>query len=108
MNTTEIDPFWKRVKTLIRAHKISQEEFASYIGISFNTLKTWFRNNRIPDAYTAHDIAVALGVSVEYLVTGEDRKALEEREKQTLLRKTAALDIEKMAVMIKKNAKLIG
>jgi len=108
VRTLDVDPFWERVKKLIRAHKISQEKFSAYIGISFNTLKTWLKFNRIPDAYTAHDIAVSLGVSVEYLVTGEDGKAMEIREKEAIDRKTAAADIKKLALQIKKNASVIG
>ena len=108
MKVLNVDPFWERVKQLTKAHKISLEKFAGYIGISHNTLKGWIRFNRIPNAYTAHDIAVALGVSVEYLVTGIDGKASESREREALTRKTAAAEIKKMTRLIKKNAKLIG
>jgi len=59
-------PFWDRTKKLIRAHKISQEKFAAYIGINFNTFKTWLYYRRIPDAITACDMADALGVSNVY------------------------------------------
>ena len=108
MKTPYLDPFWERVKKLIRAHKITQEKFAAYIGVSFNTFKSWLRFNRIPNAYVCHDIAVALGVSVEFLVEGVDGKAMEKREQEALARKTAAGDIKKMARLIRRSAAMIG
>ena len=107
MEAKYIDPFWKRVKKLIRANKISQEKFAASIDLSYNTLKTWLSFNRIPDAYTTCDIAHALGVSVEYLIKGTDYKAIEKRKKEIFIRKTAAKEIKKMAFLINKNAGLI-
>lgn len=100
--------FWSRVKDLIRAHKISQEKFASYIGMKYSTFKSWIYNNRIPDIFTGHDMAIALGVSMEYLVTGNDGQAAEIRSKQVLERKIAAREIKKMAKIIQKDARLIG
>ena len=108
MSTSSVDPFWQRVKKLIRAHKLTQEKLASQINISYNTFKGWLQYNRIPDAYTAYDIAVALGVTVEYLVEGVDGKAKEIREKKLITRKAAAANIKKMAIQIRKNAGLIG
>ena len=108
MRTSNVDPFWERVKRLIRAHKISQKKFASYINMSYDTLRSWLKFNRIPDVYTACDIADALGVSMEYLVRGTDGKAAEGRERQVIKRKTAAADIKKLALKIKKDACLIG
>jgi len=108
MGIKEIDPFWERAKKLIRAHKITQNEFSAYIGVNYATFKCWLYFNRIPDAYTCCDIAEALGVSVEYLVRGKDGKAMEDREKDALVRKTAAAQIKKMSGIIRKNAGLIG
>ena len=101
------NPFWARVKKLIRAHKISQEKFAAYLGINFYTFKSWIYYNRIPDVITAYKMAIALGVTIEYLVTGNDGKAMEIRKNQTLERKTAAAEIKKMARKIEKNTRMI-
>ena len=108
MRTSNVHPFWERVKRLIRAHKISQKKFCTYIGISYDTLRSWLKFNRIPDIYTACDIADALGVSVEYLARGTEGKAMECREREAIRRKTAAADIKKLALKIKKDASLIG
>jgi transcriptional regulator with XRE-family HTH domain len=90
----------------MRAHKISQEKFAAYIGMSFGTFRNWIRYDRIPDIYTACDIADALGVSVDYLARGEDgtRISLKNREKTVYIRKTAIANIKKMAKKIVKDA----
>ena len=108
MRTPEAIPFWERAKKLIRAHKISQEKFAAYIGISFGTLKNWLCYGIIPDAETTYNIAVALGVSMEYLIKGTDGAANEQRKREALTRKIAAADIKNMALEIEKNAGLIG
>ena len=100
-------PFWVRVKKHIRAHKISQEKFAAYVGINFYTFKSWIYYNRIPDVITAYRMAIALGVTIEYLVTGSDGKAMEIRKNQARERKTAAAEIKKMARQIEKNTRLI-
>jgi len=84
MGTKILDPFWDRVKRLMKAHKISQKDFSAYINVSLQTFKCWLYYNRIPDAYTSCDIAEAL------------------------IRKTAAAEIRKMSKIIRKNARLIG
>jgi transcriptional regulator with XRE-family HTH domain len=90
------DKFWTRVKTLARAHKISLENFAAYIGIPRSTFYSWSKYNRIPDILTAYAIAAALGVSMEYLVTGADGYAARKRMKQTESRKNAKIKMQKM------------
>jgi transcriptional regulator with XRE-family HTH domain len=93
----EMRDFWSRVKKLITAHRISQEHFAEYIDVPLATFKGWIHYDRIPDAFTAYRIAVALGTSVEYLITGNDGEAVETRMKQTSERKSAAERMRKLA-----------
>ena len=104
MKTPKLDPFWERTKKLLRAHKITQKKFSAYIGIKYATLKSWLYFSRLPDVYTACDIADALGVSVNFLVRGDDTKAVENREHRILKRKSAAAEIKKMALQIRKSA----
>lgn len=68
----DANTFWSNVKPLIKSKKITQQVLADDIGISFNTLQSWITKDRLPDVVSAFKIARALGVSVEYLVTGED------------------------------------
>ena len=107
-NRIDTFTFWERVKKLVRAHKISQEKFAAYLGINFSTFKSWLHFDRIPDVFTACDIADALGVPVEYLVRETKAAAIEHRRKLTFARKIAAADIKKMARRIEMNARMIG
>jgi transcriptional regulator with XRE-family HTH domain len=101
-------PFWERAKILIRAHKISQEKFAAYVGVSFGTFKHWICYGLLPDVETAVNIADALGVSVEFLVRGTGGKSLENRKEEAFIRKTAARAIKEMASKIEESAGLIG
>jgi transcriptional regulator with XRE-family HTH domain len=91
----------------MKTHKITQAETAKIIGIPVGTLRNWIYNNRIPDVETACDLAVILGVTVDYLVYGKDRKPTEERMSRLLERKTAAARINKLAKVILDQSKQI-
>ena len=89
--------FWKRVKYLIRTHNTSQEKIAGYVGIPYGTFRNWIYKDWVPDLQTACNLAVALGVSVEYLVWGNERDAIKERMDRLQERKTAAKRINMLA-----------
>ena len=91
-----VDDFWGRVEHQIKAHKISRKEFAEYINVPYSTFKSWLYYKRSTEVGTAYDIATALGVSVEYLVTGAEGKNEKERLKQTETRKSAGAEIKKL------------
>ena len=97
-------PFWERVKYLIKTHKTTQDEIAGLIGIPLGTLRNWMYNNRLPDVETGCDLAVVLGVTVDYLVYGKNRKVIKERMSRLLERKTAASRINKLAKDILKQS----
>ena len=82
--------FWDRVKPLVRAHKMTQKQFAEYLGIPYNTLLGWIRYQRIPDTGTAYDIAVALGVTLNYLLGGKEAEVASWRLKELTIRDAAA------------------
>ena len=108
MKAPKQHPFWERVKKLIKAHKTTKEGSASHAGINFSTLKKWICYSITPDLYSAYDITVALGVPMEYLVTGNDGEAIQSREEETLIGKTADADIKKMAIQTEKDANLLA
>jgi len=89
--------FWSRVKTLIKAHKLSQAQFAKHIGVNPTTFYGWIYHKRIPDLGTALYIAAALGVDVEFLAFGKDGKAMEIHTRQVEERKNAAERIKKLS-----------
>jgi len=99
------DQFWIRVKRLLKSHKISQQNFAIYIGVPTRTFWGWIHRNCIPDASRACAIAEALGVTVEYLVRGCDDINAEDRMHRTFARKSATLKIKKLALKIEAETK---
>ena len=70
------EPFWERVKELIKRNSTTQEWLASQCDVSLGMVKSWIFNKRLPDAAQAVRIAKALQTSVEYLVTGEETNPL--------------------------------
>jgi len=54
----------------------------------------------IPDLGTAYNMATALGVSLEYLVTGQDRKGEEDRMKQVAERKNTETQVKKLVMQL--------
>ena len=92
----------------MKAHKITQKNFALYVGVPYGTYKDWLCYGVYPDAYTMCNIADALGVSVEYLVRGADGRAAERREREVLKRKNAAVMIKKYTKGIEKHAEILG
>ena len=87
---------WERVKKEIKAHKITLTQFSQYLGIPKSTFFYWLRNKTIPDLFTAYDIAIALGVSLEFLASGENWKSEKLRMEQTKTRKSAEAEVKKL------------
>jgi transcriptional regulator with XRE-family HTH domain len=88
------DTFWGRVRPLIKAHKMTQKQFADYIGIPVNTFTGWMHYGRIPDTVAAYDMAVALGVTLNYLLGGKEVKIADWRLKELAAREAAANILE--------------
>lgn len=63
--------FWARVKTLLKEKKISQKQLSLDIGCSERSIEIWIAKDNVPGVFEAYKIAQLLGVTVEYLVTGE-------------------------------------
>ena len=79
MNATD---FWKRINKRIKELNITQETLCSDLQLNLGTFKQQITHSRFPTVDTAYKIAQALGVSVEYLVTGrETNPAAETLEK---------------------------
>ena len=69
---------------------MTHKQFAEYIGISLNTFSGWIRNKRIPDTSTAYDMAVVLGVTLNYLLGGKEAEIADWRLKELTARDAAA------------------
>lgn len=65
--------FSKRLRSEIEYIGLTQKEFAAKIGIKKRAMDAYLRTQQsMPPADTAVKIASALGLSVEYLVTGKE------------------------------------
>ena len=71
----DVKKFWKRVNEEIKVRKLSRKRFAESLNIPYNTFKSWLYYERSVEVGTAYDIAKALGVSLEYLITGHELKS---------------------------------
>ncbi|MCL2479536.1 MAG: helix-turn-helix domain-containing protein [Treponema sp.] len=75
------------------------KQFAQYMGISYNTFIGWIRYGRIPDTSTAYDMAVVLGVTLNYLLGGREAEIADWRFKE-LAARDAAASIQKLTAQI--------
>lgn len=69
-----MDEMAERIFSLLKKAKIEQKEFAKIVGTTDKTVSAWKTGRS--KAYTKYlpQIAEVLGTSVEYLVTGEEKK----------------------------------
>ena len=58
----------ERLKAVRKAKGITQRELAQLIGVSEGAVKTWEQETSEPTAGALVSIAVALGVSIDYIV----------------------------------------
>ena len=69
----DINAFYERIKDLLKENKKSLDDLMSINGLSFNAKSTYFsmrQAGNLPRADDVLRIAEFFGVSVEYLVTG--------------------------------------
>lgn len=64
--------FWERVNDLLELKEINKKTLAYEAGFDASNISKGIKNGNVPAADTALKIAKILGVSVEYLVTGND------------------------------------
>jgi len=63
--------FWDRLELEVDS-KIERKRLLADIGVAPNSLTTWHKRRTYPASDVLVKIAKALGVTVEYLVTGHD------------------------------------
>lgn len=89
--------FWEIVDEELEYKNIDRKELASKVGFNVSNISKGIRENNIPSADTAVQIAKILGVSVEYLVTGQNSENLESEDTyETALFKKYRLLIKKI------------
>jgi len=65
----------------LKAKSLSQKELAEKIGLRRPSISDWKKNGTYPYADVAIEISRILGVSVEYLITGNDADGLSQEER---------------------------
>lgn len=69
---TKTETVGERINRLRESKELYQWQLAKRVGIQQATLCQIEKGRHYPTIWTAHDIAKALGVSLDYLVTGEE------------------------------------
>ena len=100
----EDDAFWKRVKALLKAHKMTQKELTGRLGIPLSTFQGWIYYKRIPDTMTAYSMAVTLGVTLNYLLGGRERDITIGRLKELAARDAAGRILD-LSIQINKETR---
>ena len=68
----DTNSFYERVKSLCKERKTTIEAVVNAAGLTINSYNSYRRHNNLPRLDEGVIIAQALGVSVEYLVTGKE------------------------------------
>ena len=75
-----------RLFELLKAKDMTQKELAYTIGVSEVSISRYVNNARKPRAIVLYKMAEVLGVSVEYLLTGNKNMEIEDRNRQIMMR----------------------
>lgn len=73
----------ENLKSLRKARGITQEAFANYLGVSFQAVSKWERNDSYPDITMLPEIAEFFSVTLEDLL-GVNREEKEREIKEQL------------------------
>lgn len=76
--------FWSNALPIMKDKKIKRVDIASATGKSRSAITDWIKRKVFPAADDALRLADLLGVSVRYLVTGEDEEGISPRERELL------------------------
>ena len=108
-NKKQIKRFWQRVKTQLKALKVSQREFAEHIHISRRTLEGWIYQVRLPNLEAGYRISAALGISMEDLLWGKKEEAFDKYLAEAEARKDATKAMDKLIYQLAmRNSRLHG
>ncbi len=63
----------ERLFLVLSNKNLSQKEFAKAINVNEKTVSAWKKNNSLPSADKISDISDFLNISLEYLLTGQEK-----------------------------------
>lgn len=75
-----MNAFWINVKNSLSRSGITQRELSKLIGVPFNTVSSWLKNDRLPDLMSAIKIGEILGISVRGLAGLETERTVRPEE----------------------------
>ena len=81
----DIRSFWNRVKAGIKEKPATQKEAAKFCRIPYQKLRNWMSKCRVPPLSYAHRLSQYLGVSLEYLISGEGTDKLSKTNEEILI-----------------------
>jgi len=76
----------ERMFQVMKQKKITQEKLANQLNITQSSIATWKQRKTTPPMEYLPQICELLGISWEYLITGEDRQLHYTAEEQHLIR----------------------
>lgn len=62
----------KRIKKLRTDNNLTVEKFAEILSVSENAVYKWQRGDNLPDWFNGYNMKKIFGISLDYLITGED------------------------------------
>ena len=97
------ETFWERLERLVD-NSFTRKRFFSVLDLAVNSISTWKARKTFPSVEVMIRIAKALGVTVEYLVTGADSTDPWIRDHRDLLlnlKELNAEDLEEISAIVK-------
>ena len=70
--------FWDRINALVEDAGITYKQLCNDCNLNYPTLKNWRYRHLIPSVEELLSITERLGVSMDYIVTGEEAEAFSE------------------------------
>lgn len=93
------ESFNERFERLLNERGLQKKDIAGVCGISRNGISTWKATGTVPRADIAVKIAGALGVTTEYLITGEIPGIAQTAPGEDLARRIISMPENKRAVV---------
>ena len=92
----------ERIFIILSQNKLSQKDFARKIDVNEKTVSAWKKNNSLPPLDKISNISDCLGVSIDYLLTGQEKNSSKDQlsndEQEMLLIYKGLSDISKAKV----------
>ncbi|MGG4555246.1 MULTISPECIES: helix-turn-helix domain-containing protein [Paenibacillus] len=73
---------YERIESLIKSKAMTKKEFCKELGISTGNLGDWKRGKSSPGTNKLIDIAAYFDVSLDWLMTGREREAVQVHEER--------------------------